>query len=443
MSTAAKKKTAKKKAAKPVEATPDCPYIAEGLRALAVPIAKLQHDPANVRKHSPRNLEAIKGSLARFGQRKPIVAQAGTHIVTAGNGTLDAARALGWLHLAVLYVADDPATATAFAIADNRTAELAEWDDQGLAQLLQSLDDEDRAAAGFDDNELDDLLKSLDLDKPADGLTDPDEVPPVVPEEVVTKPGDIWILGDHRLMCGSSTVLRDVDMLLGGAEPLLMVTDPPYGVEYDASWRNRAGLSDSEALGKVANDDEADWTAAWELFPGRIAYVWHGALHTATVAASLAAAKMKLRAQVIWVKNRPVISRGHYHWQHEPALVVESEDDEPTDAYEIACYAVRAQGSSMWAGGRKQSTLWEIDVVKNDTGHSTQKPVECMERPIRNHGRKGDAVYEPFSGSGTTIIACERTGRRCYAMEIDPLYVDTAVKRWEAYTGRKAVRQEG
>ena len=178
----------------------------------------------------------------------------------------------------------------------------------------------------------------------------------------------------------------------------------------------------SKRIGKVDNDDRADWREAWALFPGSVAYVWHGALHAAAVAESLEAANFQIRAQIVWVKERLVLSRGDYHWRHEPCW-----------------YSVR--GSGHWHGDRKQTTVWEIATRGQDfdTTHGTQKPVECMRRPIENNSRAGQAVYEPFSGSGTTIIASEMTGRACHAIELNPLYVDMAVRRWQAFTGKVAV----
>jgi DNA modification methylase len=233
--------------------------------------------------------------------------------------------------------------------------------------------------------------------------------------------------GGHRLVCGDSTTPEAVDAALAGVTPHLMVTDPPYGVEYDPAWRNRAGVSATGRTGKVLNDDRADWREAWALFPGDVAYVWHGALHAATVAESLTASGFEIRSQIIWAKDRLVMGRGHYHWQHEPCW-----------------YAVR--GTGHWNGDRKQTTLWQIatraPVAQGQqdaaTTHGTQKPVECMRRPILNNSSPGQAVYEPFSGSGTTLIAAEMEGRACHAIELSPGYVDVAIRRWQAFTGQQA-----
>lgn len=212
-----------------------------------------------------------------------------------------------------------------------------------------------------------------------------------------------------------------------------MVTDPPYGVEYDPNWRNEAARSCSAmgnrslgagAVGVVRNDDNADWRLAWALFPGDVAYVWHAGLFANVVAESLAATGFKLRSQIIWAKSQMVIGRGDYHWHHEPCW-----------------YAVREGKPGHFLGDRKQTTVWQIDKPqKSETGHSTQKPVECMARPIRNNSKPGDLVYEPFSGSGTTLIACEQLGRKCRAIELNPQYVAAAIERWHKATGKDPKR---
>jgi site-specific DNA-methyltransferase (adenine-specific) len=195
----------------------------------------------------------------------------------------------------------------------------------------------------------------------------------------------------------------------------------------------------------VVNDDRCDWTAAWRLFPGSVVYVWHSGLHCAEVQASLEAARFKLRAQIVWVKLRPVISRGSYHWQHEPLLYA-TKDGEADDhwrfvpEHEIATYAVERGEKASWSGGRRQTTVWQIEHIKSETGHSTQKPVECMKRPIENNSSPGQAIYDPFVGSGTSIIAAEMTARSCHAVEINPAYVDVAIKRWQNFTGQRATR---
>jgi len=211
-----------------------------------------------------------------------------------------------------------------------------------------------------------------------------------------TVAGDVWLLGKHRLVCGDCTEPEVVEACVNGVTPHLMVTDPPYGVAYDPAWRARAGVNlNKRKLGKVGNDDRADWREAWALFPGDVAYVWHAGRFASVAADSLEACGFALRAQIIWGKDRFALSRGDYHWQHEPCW-----------------YAVRNGAKGHWSGGRSQSTLWSIP-ARDDSGHGhgTQKPVECMKRPIENNSSPGQAVYDPFLGSGTTIIAAEMTGR--------------------------------
>ena len=276
----------------------------------------------------------------------------------------------------------------------------------------------DLSALGFDPKELAAALNPASL-----GLVDENEVPDAQ-EVAVSAPGDTWCLGPHRLTCGDATEPSVVSALLAGCVPQLMVTDPPYGVEYDPEWRHRIGVNKSDKRGKVQNDDQADWSKAWALFPGEIAYVWHGALHATTVAESLVQSGFTIRSQIIWAKERLVMSRGDYHWRHEPCW-----------------YGVRKKGN--WTGDRKQTTLWEIPSGGQDakTKHATQKPVECMRRPVLNNSSPGQAVYEPFSGSGSTLIAAQSSGRVFYGVEIDPIYVDVAIRRWEAFAGEQAIRQ--
>jgi DNA modification methylase len=219
-------------------------------------------------------------------------------------------------------------------------------------------------------------------------------------------------------MCGSATSPRDVERALAGREPKLMVTDPPYGVNYDPRWR--ATWSAKRNVGRVANDDRAGWRAAWELFAGDVAYVWHSSLHAAVVMHDFKQIGFELRSQIIWSKRNAVFSRGHYHWQHEACF-----------------YFVRRGRTARWSGDRRQNTLWPI-APERDRSHSTQKPVACMARAIANHGAAGDDVYDPFAGSGTTIIAAEELERRCVSIEILPRNCRIAIDRWEALTGKRA-----
>ena len=377
------------------------------------PIDKIIPYVSNSRTHDDAQISQIAASIKEFGFNNPVLLDGDKGII-AGHGRVLAAKKLGLSKVPTIELKHlSENQRKAYIIADNKLALNAGWDMELLTLEMGDLQAEgfDLSLIGFNDDE----LANIFVDK-TEGLTDPDAVPDV-PDEPVTVEGDIWLLGKHRLCCGDSTVETHVAALLGDVKPHLMVTDPPYGVEYDASWRGNGG-----ALGKVLNDDRSDWSEAWALFPGVVAYVWHGGLHAGTVAESLMANDLIPRSQIIWAKNALVMSRGDYHWQHEPCW-----------------YAVKKGSKGYYDGGRKQTTLWQIDKpMKSETGHSTQKPVECMKRPIENNSSPGQAVYEPFSGSGTTIIAGEMTGRHIYAMELSPAYVDVAVKRWVDFTGEPA-----
>ena len=389
------------------------------------PIEKLRPYAKNAKIHGEAQVAKIAASMAKFGWTVPcLVADDGELI--AGHGRVLAAGALGLTEAPVIRLGHlDEAERRAYRIADNKLTELGEWDEAMLRDEIAGLlaEDFDVDLLGFSDEDLNALLQdseTLGNDSAIDGEDDVPE-PPATPVSVA---GDLWQLGPHRLICGDSTSADVVGRVLGSVKPLLMVTDPPYGVDYDPSWRNQAGAAKTKRTGKVLNDDRADWREAWSLFPGDVAYIWHGALHAATVADSLTAAGFNIRSQIIWAKDRLVLSRGDYHWQHEPCW-----------------YAVRAKGKGHWAGDRKQTTLWQIANKDQDveTVHGTQKPVECMRRPILNNSSPGQAIYEPFMGSGTTLIAAETTGRICYGVELNPVYVDVAIERWQAFTGEEAV----
>jgi DNA modification methylase len=382
------------------------------------PVSGLIPYARNARTHSDAQVAQIAASIREWGWTTPVLVDEAGGLI-AGHGRVLAARKLGIAEVPVMVARGwSEAQKRAYILADNKLALNAGWDQELLRVELLDLRDinADLSLTGFNDDELAALLVDG-----TEGLTDPDAVPEV-PVEPVSQVGDVWILGRHRLVCGDSTDATVVAKVLNGIRPHLMVTDSPYGVEYDPGWRNRAGLSTTRRTGKVENDDRADWREAWALFPGEVAYVWHGALHAAAVAESLEACGFEIRAQIVWAKDRLVLGRGHYHWQHEPCW-----------------YAVK--GTGHWAGDRKQTTLWQIASRGQDTEtvHGTQKPVECMRRPIENNSSPGQAVYEPFSGSGTTIIAAEMTGRACHAVELSPAYVDVAVKRWQDFTGQQAV----
>ncbi|MGD0778461.1 MAG: DNA methyltransferase [Candidatus Solibacter sp.] len=401
------------------------------------PVDRLVSSVHNPRTHSREQITQIGASIQEFGFVNPILVGPDGAII-AGEGRLRAARAQGLSEVPVVVLGHlSEIQRQALVLADNQLALNGGWDEKLLGEQLTALKDEgfDLDLLGFDDQELARQLAQQE----AAGITDEDEIPDF-PSAPVTRPGDLWLLGprkgvsQHRVLCGDATASGDATRLLGGQPlPLIMVTDPPYGVDLEPEWREEAGLNPrTRQGGKVANDDRIDWSEAWALFPGAVAYVWHAGIHAAEVALGLQSCGFQIRSQIVWVKQHFAISRGAYHWRHEPCW-----------------YAVRRGQTGHWRGDRTQSTVWEVSnlnpfggerAAENEaTGHGTQKPVEIMRRPILNHIRPGEACYDPFLGSGSTLIAAESTGRICYAMEIDPKYVDVAVLRWQRFSGRDAI----
>ena len=398
----------------------------------------LQRDPLNANRGTDRGRDLLRRSLKDYGAGRSIVVDAHGRIL-GGNKTVEQAKQLGLPitvvptdgeQLVVVQRIDldartDP-RAQALAVADNRVGELdLDWDPAMLQQLKKA----GVALDGFwSPEEFAQLVGSTELGE------HPDENAVLAPPtETDIRRGDVFQLGQHRLACGDATAAEDVERLLDGAQPILMAVDPPYGVNYDPGFRHEAYPRQRTAVGRVANDTQADWAAAHSLFPGDIIYVWHAALFADVVLGGLRQAGFEARYQIIWAKPTFVLGRGLYHWKHEAAW-----------------FAVRKGKPAPWFGGRGQSTVWEIPNLSaiggsrtgenTPTGHSTQKPVRLFEIPILNHTTAEDAVYDPFVGSGTTLIAGEKLGRSVYAMDVDPIYAAVALRRWEAFTGRTAKR---
>jgi DNA modification methylase len=391
------------------------------------PTAKLIPYARNPRKND-HALERMSASICEFGFKIPILVRSSGEVID-GHLRLKAGQKLGLAEFPVI-VCDEwtPAQVKAFRLLVNRSASWAEWDEDLLTLEFADLQDLDfdLKLTGFDTGEIDDFLGgSAAEDRDLDTV-------PEVPAQAVTAPGDLWLCGNHRVLCGDATNRHNVGRLLGPAAPLLMITDPPYGVDYDPQWRERAGLGKLRQTGKVTQDDRRDWTEAYGLFPGDVAYVWHAGIYAVEVAQGLESSKFEIRGQIIWAKQHFALSRGHYHWQHEPCW-----------------YAVRQGSNAHWCGDRSQSTLWQVsnlnpfgghgDSSEMATGHGTQKPVEIMRRPIVNHTARGGTVYDPFLGSGTVLIAAELTDRACSGLEIEPRYVDMIVCRWQQMSGQQAV----
>jgi DNA modification methylase len=430
---------------------------ARTMKVEEVPLAEVVPDPANARVHDERNLEAIKGSLARFGQQKPIVVdQAG--VIRAGNGTYAAAKALGWPTIKVVRTDLSSVDATAYSIADNRTSDLSEFDDQALAQLLRDLRAEDALeGVGFAAAEIDELLAGLEAGE-GGLIEDPGAGEP--PEEPVTRPGDLWILGKHRLLCGDSGSTEDVDRLVAGAPIHLVNADPVYNVRVEPRSNNAiaAGLSSfspshhqkldlarhpskAKATGKlrpkdrplendfVSDEEFARLLRAWfgnasrKLLPGRTFYVWGGYANLANYPAALKECGLYFSQAIIWNKLHPVLTRKDFMGAHEWCF-----------------YGWKEGAAHQFFGPNNATDLWEIKKVNPQSMiHLTEKPVELAERAILYSSRAGENVLDLFGGSGSSLIGCERTGRKAFLMEIDAPYCDVIVERWQKATGKDAV----
>lgn len=385
-------------------------------------IEDLQLDPDNAREHDDANLEAIKSSLGKFGQRKPIVVA--DSVVIAGNGTMLAAQALGWQEIDTVSADDlDELERKAYAIADNRTAELAKWNQEKLAQALADITeigDELGEASGFDHEAIVDLV-SQELGEPAEIVED--EVPEVE-EQTVTQPGDLWVLGEHRLLCGDSTRGSDFEALMAGARSDLLLTDPPYNVAYEGG----TGLT-------IQNDNMADGDfrkflttmfghAFAAMKPGAAFYIWHADIPAYNFYGAIQDHGERIRQCLIWAKSSLVMGRQDYQAQHEPCL-----------------YGWKGGASHSWYSDRKQTTLLNYAKPSRNAEHPTMKPVEMIAYQMGNSTGPQGLVLDPFLGSGTTLIAAEQLGRKCFGLELDPRYCDVIVRRWQKLTGQRAVNE--
>jgi DNA modification methylase len=384
--------------------------------------------PANPRRNDGA-VAAVANSITAYGFRQPIVVdKAG--VIVVGHTRWKAAQQLGLAQVPV-HVADlTPEQARAYRLADNKTNEIAEWDDDLLAGELNELKalGVDLDALGWTPDELGEVLAPDEND----GLTPADEVPEPT-EAVTTKPGDLWILGNHRLLCGDSTNAADVDRLMNGAKAALVATDPPYLVDYTGERPNDSGKDWSDTYREVEiTDADSFFRSVFAnvlrvVAPKAAIYCWHAHKRQAMIDRVWEELGILNHQQIIWVKPTPVFGRVYWHFRHEPCMMGWVQGSQPEHDSD-----------------HEHNSVWEVDwegkarIVGNE--HPTQKPVEIFARPMRKHTRPGAVCFEPFSGSGSQLIAAEQLGRRCFAMELEPTFVEVAVRRWEAFTGRKAER---
>jgi DNA modification methylase len=376
-------------------------------------------------------------SIREFGFKIPCLVRSDGEVVD-GHLRLKAARKLGITEIPVILCDEwTPAQVKAFRLMVNRSVTWAAWDEELLALELQEIQeaDFDLSLTGFDPGEIDDLL-ALDDEEKANAV-------PPLPETPVSRLGDLWCLGPHRVHCADCTSAEAVARLLGERKPRLMVTDPPYGIELNSEWRDRAGLNgcgpaeasymkkrtEGHRETSISGDTRADWSEAFALVPSlEVAYVWHASKFTREVLDGLLRIDFLHHQQIIWDKGRTVLTRTLYWFQHEPCWFVRKKN--------APWYGKAGENSTVWASPSPKFIMGGSDEDKYD--HPTQKPVEPMRRPILNHLRRGELVYEPFLGSGTTLAAAELTERVCYGIELDPKYIDVVVKRWQSLTGKLA-----
>lgn len=383
-----------------------------------VPISSLHLDPANVRQHPDANLAAIKASLARFGQQKPIVVGDGD-VVIAGNGTLSAARELGWTEIQIVRTKLSGPDAVAFAIADNRTAELAEWDDEGLGKILDSLQRDGLLEfTGFSDEDLGALLGEMS----AGDVND--EGPEDAPARPISRIGDLWVMGEHRLLCGDSTKPEDMRRLMTGQSADMVWTDPPYGVSYVGKTADALEIQNDDLdIAGLRSFLEAALGCA--LAVTREGGSWYVAAPSGPQFLPFAQVLTDFgvwRQTLVWVKSVFVMGRSDYHYRHEAIF-----------------YGWKPGAAHFFVDNRSLDTVLEFDKPSTNAEHPTMKPLDLVKTCIANSSLPHQIVLDPFGGSGTTMIAAEATRRSARLIELDPRYVDVIVRRWETATGKSAV----
>jgi DNA modification methylase len=398
----------------------DAPIAMVERRALGVAVVTLSRLKPYARNPRRGNVEAIKESLEQNGQYRPIVVNRPTMEVLAGNHTLLAAEELGWSEIAVTFVDVDPDRAKRIVLADNRTNDLAAYDDEALAELLLELPSLE--GTGYDQAALDELLDEL-----APPPLEEEEVP-AAPAEPRTRPGDLYELGPHRLICADAREPSTYDRLLGGERPRLVWTDPPYGVSYEGKTRARLRIQ-YDGGGGLRELLEASFAAIdAALAPGAPLYVAApGGPLGLTFGAAFCEAGWLLRQTLVWVKDAMVLGRSDYHYAHEQILY----------GYKPGPGRL-GRGGRGWHGDDSQTTVLEFDRPRASREHPTMKPPELVESCLRNSSRRREAVLDPFAGSGSTLIACERAGRRARLVELDPGYCDVICARYERLTDRTA-----
>ncbi len=390
----------------------------------AVAVADLIPYARNSRTHDDAQVAQIAASIREFGFTNPVLIDPENGIV-AGHGRVLAARKLGLDEVPCIRLSDlSEAQRKAYVIADNKLALNAAWDNEMLLLEIQELQaaDFDLALLGFSDDELE-ALKPQEI---APGLTDEDAVPAVQPDPI-SKPGDVWLLGKHRVMCGDSTSIDAVEILMAGQKADQLVTDPPYNIAYEGGSKKREQIKNDEMGSADFRQFLRDaFTAADAVMKaGAVFYIWHADTEGYNFRGACLDSGWQVRQTLIWNKDNSAFGRQDYHWKHEPCL-----------------YGWKDGAGHLWAADRKQTTIIECKRPSKSDLHPTMKPVELMQYQIENNTKGSDLVLDLFGGSGSTLIACEKTGRHARLMELDPKYVDVIVRRWQEFTGKAATLEQ-
>jgi len=397
---------------------------AAGLDVVYLPIEALKPYPRNARTHSDRQVEDIAASIQRFGFVNPVLLWK-DRVVIAGHGRIEAAKKLGLVEVPTIELPWlTEAQRQALTIADNRISENAGWNKDLLSAELASILDlgESLKNLGFTDAELAAALSSS-----SSGRTDQDEAPPLPPKPV-SSVGDLWVLGNHRVLCGDSLQVEMLERLCAGQKVDMWLTDPPYNVGYEGKTKDSLKIKNDEMKDGAFRKFLLDAYSAADsvMKPGAVFYVWHADSEGYNFRGAAFDAGWNVRQCLVWKKNAMVLGRQDYQWQHEPCL-----------------YGWKDGAGHLWASDRKQTTILEFDRPSRNSEHPTMKPVALFEYLMLNNTKGGDLVLDSFGGSGTTVIAAEKNGRHARAVELDPRYCDVIIKRWQDFTGRQAALESG
>ena len=400
----------------------------------------------NPRTHTKEQVQQIADSMCKFGWVNPILVDENYEII-AGHGRLMAGKLLGYTKVPIAKLCHlSEKEKLGLLVADNRITENAGWDDEKLQEVMQQLHDEnfDLSVLGFTNKELEKFRAEFDSEIEAAAIED---IVPEQTEKVISKQGDIWILGEHRLLCGDACIAENYDKLMKGEMANMVFTDPPYNVAYDESFRNKNEKAENPRL--IKNDNLGDefqefLTRAMENIlehTNGSLYICMGGSELHTLYKAFTDAGGKFDAYIVWVKNTFALSRSKYQHQHE-WLVFGNTESVYKEQHEAIMLGKNPGDTAPWYGGRNQTDVWNFDKPTNNDLHPTMKPVALIERAINNSSRTMDIVLDAFGGSGSTLIAAEKTNRRCRMIELDEKYVDTIVKRWQEFTGRDAIHEQ-